>query len=96
MLEGSEAEVVQDVEQCEHGKGKVTPLVRTVDQCADQSGDDHNFVNENDEENGRDGSASGEKKVQKEQRGSDDPVNVSNVEDLSSLGSTELDGNRDL
>lgn len=96
MLERSEAKVVQDVEQRQHGKGKVTPLVRALDQCADKTSDDHDFVNEDDEENGRDRRAGSKKKVQKKQGSSDDPVDVSNVEDLSSLGTTELDFDWDL
>lgn len=83
MAERGEAQVVEDVEQSQHANEEVTPLVRAANKRTDQTSDDHHLVDENDEKNGWPGHASGEQQVHEQQRCSNDPVNVANVEDLA-------------
>jgi hypothetical protein len=74
------AEHVEDVEEGDAAEGEVAPLVAGADESAGETGDDHDFVDEDDEEDRGPGHAGGEEQVGEKQRGGDDPVNVSEVE----------------
>ena len=78
VLASFPGELVDDVEQRSAAKRKVAPLVAGSDEGACETSDDHDLVNEDSEENGRPGHASGEEQVGEQKRSGDDPVDVAN------------------
>ena len=71
-------------------KGKISPFVRALDQSANKTSNNHDLVNEDDVQNCRPRHTSGQEKVHEKQRSSDDPVDVSNVEDLAIVASNKV------
>lgn len=98
VLAGLPDEHVEDVEESDAAKGEVSPLVGGRGECSDETGDDHDLVDENYEEGGGPWHPRGEEQVHEKQRGSDDPVDVSDVVDLTEVAANlgvaalELDG----
>lgn len=96
---GNEIARHTDVEKSSTSEGEVTPLVGRVDKGTDETADDHDLVNEHDPKNGRSRETSGEKEIQEQKRCSDDPVDVTDVEDLTVetsdlwVGADKLDSN---
>ena len=80
MFAGLPAEHVEDVEEGDAAEGEVAPLVAGADEGASEAGDDHDFVDEDDEEDRGPGHAGGEEQVGEKERGGDDPVDVSKLE----------------
>jgi hypothetical protein len=74
------AEHVEDVEEGDAAEDEVAPLVAGADEGAGETGDDHDFVDEDDEEDRGPRHAGGKEQVGEKQRGGDDPVDVSEVE----------------
>ena len=70
-------------ELAEHPKCKVTPLVRRAYKGANKSANNHDLVNEHNPQNSRCWETGGEQQIEEEQRRCDEPVDVTNVEDLS-------------
>ena len=68
--------LVNDVEQCSAAESEVAPLVAGPDESASKTSNDHDLVDQDGEENGRPGHASGEKKVGEQKGSGDDPVDV--------------------
>jgi hypothetical protein len=86
-----------DVEESKAAEGEVTPLVGATDEGTDETSDNHDLIDENDEEDGRPGQSGGQHQVEKKERGSDEPIDVADIEDLtvdtanlSHVGSLEL------
>lgn len=80
VFAGLPAEHVEDVEEGDAAEGEVAPLVAGADEGASEAGDDHDFVDEDDEEDRGPGHAGGEEQVGEKERGGDDPVDVSKLE----------------
>ena len=76
MATGLPAEHVEDVDQGNAAKGEVAPLVAGADKSAGETGDNHDLVNEDDEEDRGPGHAGSEEQVCEQQRGGNDPVDV--------------------
>jgi hypothetical protein len=83
MDTGFPGELVDYVQESSTTKGKVTPLVGGLDQGADKTSDDHNQVDKDYPHDGGPWHTSSEQKIHEQKRGSDDPVNVTHVEDLT-------------
>jgi hypothetical protein len=86
-----------DVEESKAAEGEVTPLVGATDESTNETSDNHDFIDENDEEDSGPGKGGGQHQVEEKQRGSDEPIDVADVEDLtvdtanlSHVGSAEL------
>lgn len=60
-------EVVGDEEEGKHGKNEVSPLVGGRDEGANETSDNHDFVNENRVEDGRPGKTSREENVEEKE-----------------------------
>jgi hypothetical protein len=71
-------------------ESKVSPLVGALDQSANKTSNNHDLVNEDDVQNCRPRHASGEEKIHEKQRSSDEPVDISNVEDLAIIARNEV------
>jgi hypothetical protein len=87
-----------DVEESKAAEGEVTPLVGATDESANETGDNHDFIDEDDEEDSGPGKGGGQHQVEKKERGGDEPIDVADVEDLTvdtanlrHVGSLELD-----
>ena len=80
MLASFPNKLVNDVEQSGAAKSEVAPLVAGADEGAGETGDNHDFVDEDDEEDRGPGHAGGEEQVGEKERGGDDPVDVSKLE----------------
>ena len=81
-----------DVDQGGASKGKVTPLVRADDETSDETGDDHDLVEEDQGDDVRQGESGGEDELKQEAGGGDDPVDVPDIPDLSGVANVvELD-----
>jgi len=90
-----------NVEESSAAEGEVTPLVGTTDESTNKTGDNHDFINENDEEDSRPGKSGGQHQVEKKERSGDEPIDVADIEDLtvdtanlSHVGSAELNIDR--
>jgi hypothetical protein len=90
-----------DVEESKAAEGEVTPLVGATDESANETSNNHNFIDENDEEDSGPGKGGSQHQVEKKERGSDEPIDVADVEDLTvdaanlgHIGSLELDIDR--
>jgi hypothetical protein len=59
------------------------PFVRRCDQSSNETGDDHDLVHENGVENRGPRKTSGEEDIHEKKGRGDEPVDVSNVEDLT-------------
>lgn len=66
-------EDVHNPEESEAAKDEVSPLVAAGDQSTNETGDDHNLVDQDSPENGRGGHASGEEQVKEQERSGNDP-----------------------
>jgi len=86
-------ELVDDVEESEAGKDEVSPLVRRLDECTNKTSDDHDLVDKNHEEDGWPWHAGGEEQVEKQERSGDEPVDVTDVEDLAVDASNDTAAN---
>jgi len=82
VLASFPGEHVDDVAESEAAEGEVTPLVAGPNECAGETSDNHDPVNQDDVEDRRPGHASGEKQVGEQQRSGDEPVNVANCRKL--------------
>ncbi|KAI3487065.1 hypothetical protein L1887_49101 [Cichorium endivia] len=93
---GLETGAVDDPEDVEHGDaahGVVAPLVGGLDEGADQTGDDHDQVEEDGDEDGGEGEAGDEEDLEEEERGGDGPVDVASVPDgAGRAGAVNLSG----
>ena len=103
VLACDESKDIDDVEESKHAEGEETPLVTGRDEGADETGDDHDLIHEDGDEDGRPWEASRQGEIQEQQWCGDDPVNVTDIEDLTgvSKGSStwraqELDGDGSL
>lgn len=76
--------LVDDKEEGEHAKDPVTPLVRSLGESTNETSHNHDLIGQNGNENGGPWDAGGEEKIREQQWCSDEPVNVPNVEDLTS------------
>jgi len=85
-----EEELVDDEEECKHSKGKVTPLVGSLDESTDETGNNHDLIGEDSDQDGWSWDTSSEEEIEKEEWCGDEPINVSDVEDLTSTGSKDL------
>ena len=91
------SEHVGDICQCSAAEGEVAPLVRRADQSPNEASHNHQLVNKNNPENGWPWHASREQKVHEQQWCSNEPIDVSDVEDLAVLatdywvGASKLD-----
>jgi len=83
VLATDDDDVVGDEEESSTAEDEVTPLVARDDEGTNETGDDHDFVHEDGVEDGGPWETSSEQNVQQKKRSSDDPVNVSNIEDLT-------------
>src|SRR5690242_5208285 len=72
-----------DLTNCEIG-----PLVPANDERTDKTSDDHDLVDEDGPENRGPWHASSEQQVQKQEWCRDEPINVSNIKDLT-VGTTD-------
>jgi hypothetical protein len=68
-----------DVEEREAAEGVVTPLVAGRDKCADETGDDHDEVEEDDGDDVREREAGVEEELEQEEWRRDRPVDVAHV-----------------
>lgn len=104
---GDQSQDVDNVEEGEHAEGPVTPLVGCAGKSTNQTGDDHDLISDDSDENGGPWDTGGQEEVEEQERRGDEPVDVANVEDLASAvdtsavdlgrgGTTELDNNRGL
>lgn len=92
-----EDEHVEDVEEGDTAENEVWPLVAGGDESTNETSDDHDLVNEDGVENGGPWHAGGQEQVHEEKGSSDDPVNVSDVEDLTvGTGNLLIIGTREL
>lgn len=80
-------ELVDNVEESSTAKGKVWPLVDTLDESTNQTSDNHDFVDKDNPEDGRPWHTGSEQQVHEQQWRSDEPVNVSSIED-GAVGTT--------
>lgn len=64
-------------------KGEVSPFVRGPDESTNESGYDHNLVDQDSPENGRPWHAGGEEEVHEEERSGDEPGTLARVEKLT-------------
>lgn len=76
-------ENVKDVDERSATKGEVSPLVAGRDKGTNKTGNNHDLVDENHEESGWPWHASGEEEIHKKERSGDDPIDVSDVVDLT-------------
>jgi len=76
VLAGLENEHVPDPEESNAAKGEVAPLVLGPDESTDETGDDHDLVDQDGPHDSGPGHASGEEKIEKEERSGDEPVNL--------------------
>jgi hypothetical protein len=72
-----------DVEESKAAEGEVTPLVGATDEGTNETGNNHDFINKNDEEDSGPGKSGGQHQVEKKERGSDEPIDVADIEDLT-------------
>ena len=77
MLASSPGDSPCDEEEGSTSEGEVSPLVRRGNQRTDQTGDDHDFINEDGVENGRPWETSSQEQVQEQQWSGNDPDAVS-------------------
>lgn len=88
---------VGDEEEGEATEDIVSPFVARLNQGADKAGDNHNFIDEDGVNDGGSWKTTCQEKVKQQEWGGDDPVDVSNIKDLSQVatdlgvGSLELD-----
>lgn len=68
-------------------KDKVWPLVDALDESTNQTSDNHDFVDENNPENGRPWHTSSEQQVHEQKWCGDEPINVAGIED-GAVGAT--------
>jgi hypothetical protein len=72
-------------ESCDPDGTKLTPLVDAVHKSADQAGNDNNLGHHKGVEDGGRGHASDQEQLADDERHGDEPVNVSNIEDLAHI-----------
>lgn len=93
---GLETGAVDDPEDVEHGDaahGVVAPLVGGLDEGADQTGDDHDQVEEDGDKDGGEGKAGDEEDLEEKERSGDGPVDVASVPDgAGGAGAVDLSG----
>jgi hypothetical protein len=70
---------IPDVRKGEAAEGEVSPLVARGDEGADEAGDDHDEVHEDDGDDVRERKARVEEQLEEEERSRDRPVDVANV-----------------
>lgn len=81
-----ETGTVDDPEDVEHGNAThcvVTPLVVRDDEGTNETGDDHNKVEEDGDEDGGEGKTGNEEDFEKKEGSGDGPVDVTSVPDLT-------------
>ena len=90
-----------NVEESNTAEDEVTPLVRAANEGADETSDNHDFVNEDDEQKSGPGDGSSQHQIEEKQRGSDEPIDVADIKDLTvhtadlrHVGSGKLDIDR--
>jgi hypothetical protein len=88
--EGWPQEDEPDVNQRGTSERKVPPLVRAGDQSSDQSGDDHDQVEEDQGDDVRERKTGGEYELEEETGGGDDPIDVTDIPDVSSGRTVEF------
>lgn len=69
-------EDVNDPEKGGATESEVAPLISRLDESTSQAGDDHDFVNQDQEKGCGPWHASGKEQVHQQQRGGDDPIDV--------------------
>lgn len=74
-------QLVDDIDEGEVAESEVSPLVFGGDECADETGNDHDLVDNDGPKDGRPWHASGEHEVGQEERSGDDPIDVTNIVD---------------
>lgn len=84
---GFPGELEDDVEEGDTTKDKEWPLVDALDESANQASHDHDFVDEDDPENGGPWHTGGKQQVHEKQRCSDEPVHVTSIVD-GAVGTT--------
>lgn len=72
-----------NVGECGATEDEVTPLVGAANKSANETGNDHDLIDKDDEEDSRPRHGSGQHQVEKQERSSDEPVDVADVEDLT-------------
>lgn len=93
-------EHVKDVEQSGAAECEVAKLVRASDKSTNETGNNHDLVDENDKKNGRPRHTSGQEEIHEQEGSGDEPINVTDVEDLTvaasnnRVASDELDVDR--
>ena len=99
VLTGLESEHIDDETEGGAAEDEVSPLVARADESASQTGDDHDLVDKNDIHDSRPRHAGSEEQVHEQERGSDEPVDVAHIEDLTvetsnaRVAALELDSN---
>lgn len=78
-----DANSVGNEEESDTAEDKVSPLVAALDEGSDETGNNHDLVDENGVDNGWSWETAGEEQVKEQKWCSDKPINVSNVENLS-------------
>ena len=68
-----------DEEESHATKGVVSPFVRTLYKGTNQSGDDHDFIDQNGVHDGWSGQSAGEQKIEEKKWRGDDPCRRINV-----------------
>lgn len=83
MTTGDGYEDVHNVEESETAKDEITPLVGSGDKSTDKTSDDHDLVNEKSDQDGGPWETGCQEQIEEKQWCCDEPVDVSNIEDLT-------------
>jgi hypothetical protein len=98
VFAGLPHKLVDDVKERGASESEETPLVPAANKRTNKTGNDHDLIDKDGEENSRPRHASSEHEIEEEQRSRNEPINVADIEDgsvvsahLRVVGSVELD-----
>jgi hypothetical protein len=74
-------QLVDNVDECKTAESEVSPLVPGLDESSNQTGDNHNLVDNDGPENGGPWHTGGKEEIGKKKRSGNEPIDVANVVD---------------
>ena len=90
VLAADACQHIDDVKEGGITEGEISPLVGSAGQSANKTGYDHDLVDEDSDENRGPREAGGQEEVKEQQRRSDNPVDVADVEYLAGTGGADV------
>lgn len=81
-------ELVDDKEEGEHAEDPVAPLVGSLGESTDETSHDHDLISQNSDSDSGPWNTSSKEKIREQQWCGNEPIDVTDVEDLTSASAT--------